>query len=122
LGQKEAGYASTSIPTILGAVKYSRDDNAFPRPIDLIYKDIGKSRHHPFECIGIATDMAHERKRDQRFSVAEQSVDHSLRSGRAVPGNLIEDMIEIGERLIVEDELHIARYEPIRAMRSRASA
>jgi hypothetical protein len=41
---------------------------------------------------------------------------------RAVLGNPIENVLKIGERLIIEDELHTARYEPSRAMRSRASA
>ena len=40
----------------------------------------------------------------------------------AVLGNPIKDVLEIGERLVVENEIHPARYEPSRAMRSRASA
>ena len=66
--------------------------------------------------------MAHERKRDQQLRAAEKSVDDDLRGGGAVLGNPTEDILKIGERLIVEDELHTARYEPSRAMRSRASA
>jgi hypothetical protein len=52
----------------------------------------------------------------------KKPVNHRLRHGRAVLGNPIEDVFEIGERLIVKDKIHATRYEPSRAIRSRASA
>src|ERR1017187_23203 len=117
-----AGIPSRLTFAVLRSVKHGRDDNALLRPIDLVHHDIGQSRHRPFKRKGIATDMAHERKRDQQLRAAKKPLDHDLRGGRTVLGNPIKDVFEIDQRLIVVNKLHTASYEPSRAMRSRASA
>jgi hypothetical protein len=93
-------------------VKDSRDNNTILRLINLIHHDIGQSRHHPFKRTGIMANMAHERKQDQRLGAAEEPVDHGLSDSRAVLRDPIEDVFEIGERLIVEDQLHPLGAKP----------
>ena len=65
--------------------------------------------------------MAHERKRDQQLDTAEKPVHDGLRGRGTVLGYPAIDAFEIGQRPVVEDKLHCTRYEPSRAIRSRAS-
>jgi hypothetical protein len=54
--------------------------------------------------------MPHERKRDWQLGAAKRPIHNGLGVGGAVPRDPREDVFEIGERLIVEDKLHTARY------------
>jgi hypothetical protein len=87
-------------------VKNSRYDDPLLLPIDFVDHDIRQPGHHSFERVGIAANMANSGKRDQQFYAAEQLVHHRPRRCGAFLGNPGKDVFEIGNRLIVEDELH----------------
>jgi hypothetical protein len=53
---------------------------------------------------------------------AEESINHGLCRGGAFVSYPVENVFQIGERLVVPNEFHAVIYEPSRAIRSRASA
>src|ERR1700748_479029 len=91
---------------VLRAVKYRCHDDSIAWSVDLVHNDIGQSRHAPFVCIGVVPDVPQERKRGQQLNACEQSIRDFPSSRRTVLRDPIEDALEIGNRLVVEDKLH----------------
>lgn len=89
---------------VLRTVENGCYNNSLLLAIDFVHHNVGQPRHHPFEGIRIATNMANSWKRDQQFYAADQSVDNGLCCRRTVLGDPGKEVLEIGNRLIVENE------------------
>jgi hypothetical protein len=114
--------ASLAAVALLSSVNHGCHNDPLWRPINLIHHDVRQSRHSPFECIRFTTGVAHKREVDQQFRAAEEPVNHGLCRGRAFLSYPVENVFQIGERLVVPNEFNAVIYEPSLAIRSRASA
>ncbi|ABE38943.1 hypothetical protein RPD_1707 [Rhodopseudomonas palustris BisB5] len=111
-----------SYVAISSALKDRDDDDAPTDLINFIDDDIRQARDHPFQCTDLGPGPSHQRERCQQFGAAEQPRNDTLCRRRAVCCDPSVDAFEIGQRLIVEDELHSSGCVPSRAIRSRASS
>ncbi len=93
---------------ILRPVQHGCNDYPLRYPNDLINHDLGQSWHDPFERIGLASGMPHEREGDQQLRAAEKSPNYVFSGRRAILRDPAIDVFEIDNRLVVEDKLHRA--------------
>lgn len=102
----------------LSAVKYRSYDDSCAYHVDFIDNDIGQLWHDPLKRLGTMPDVSHEGKRRQQPDALEQPVGYPPGSCWTILRDPIEDTFEIGNRLIVEDQVH--RPSRPKALNARA--